>query len=277
MNSRLGFMQGRLSPIIDGTIQAFPTVFWREEFVVARGIGVSLMEWTIDHLGFLDNPLMTEQGRAEIRDLMGHHGLRIESITADNMMQAPFWKAVGEKRAELLTMFGAMIHACGQLGGGIIVVPLVDNGSIENSQHETSLFEGLQDMLPQMRAANVRIAFESDFEPDLLSRFIARYQVDFFGVNFDMGNSASLGWRPEIEIPLLGSRILNVHVKDRPLGGSTVPLGEGAVDFETVFALLRKVGYDRNYIIQGARAFDEDHAGALQRYCAFVGKFLHDN
>ena len=276
MHTRLGFMQGRLSPLVDGKIQAFPTEFWRDEFAIARSNSCSLMAWTIDHQGVSDNPVMTEAGRAQILRLMSLHGLRIESVTADNIMQAPFWKVGGDQQAALLDMLRSLIRACGQLGGGIIVIPLVDNGAIDNTEQESYLFNGLQSMLPYLSAAKVRIAFESDFEPAELSRLISSYQVDFFGVNFDMGNSASLGWRPEIEIPLLGSRIINVHVKDRPFGGATVPFGEGDVDFESVFRLLRKVGYAGNYIIQGARAVDDDHAGAILRYCEFLGEFLND-
>ena len=43
----------------------------------------------------------------------------------------------------------------------------------------------------------------------------------------DIGNSASLGLNPLDEFEAFGDRILNVHVKDRVLGGTTVPLGLG--------------------------------------------------
>lgn len=276
MHSRLGFMQGRLSPVVDSKIQAFPTEFWRDEFSVAQRNGLSLMEWTIDHSGFGDNPLLTRMGRGEIRDLMQRHGLRIDSVTADNMMQAPFWKAAGGRRIELLDMLESLIKACGEIGVGTIVVPLVDNGALHNAEQEASLFDGLQSMLPVLLDANVRIAFESDFEPGSLAKFIASYKAKVFGVNYDMGNSASLGWSPEKEITLLGDRIINVHVKDRRFSGPTVPFGEGAVDFRTVFQLLNQVGYEKNFIIQGARALDNDHSGTLRRYCSIVGEFLHE-
>ena len=41
-------MQGRLSPVIDGKIQAFPTLTWREEFEHAEKIGFNLIEWVLD-------------------------------------------------------------------------------------------------------------------------------------------------------------------------------------------------------------------------------------
>lgn len=44
---RIGFMQGRLSPVVDGKIQAFPWGHWEDEFRLANGHGLSLMEWTL--------------------------------------------------------------------------------------------------------------------------------------------------------------------------------------------------------------------------------------
>ena len=45
---RIGVMQGRLSPMIDGRIQAFPWPYWKEEFKVAEQLGIDLIEWTLD-------------------------------------------------------------------------------------------------------------------------------------------------------------------------------------------------------------------------------------
>ena len=72
---------------------------------------------------------------------------------------------------------------------------------------------------------------------------------------------AAAGFDPAEEIEAYGHRILSVHVKDRVLGGSTVPLGSGNADFEAVFAALGRVRYVGNYILQTARATDGDHAG----------------
>ena len=77
--------------------------------------------------------------------------------------------------------------------------------------------------------------FESDFDSENLSRFIARLDEEFFGINYDIGNSAALGFLPSKEFEAYGNRIVNVHIKDRPFGGTTVPLGTGDADFKTVF------------------------------------------
>ena len=45
---QIGFMQGRLSPLVDNQIQAFPFNHWDQEFALAKEIGLGCMEWTLD-------------------------------------------------------------------------------------------------------------------------------------------------------------------------------------------------------------------------------------
>jgi len=263
---RIGFMQGRLSPLVDGRIQAFPWDCWETEFPAARRLGLSLVEWTLDHDRLHQNPLMTEAGRARIAALTAETGVRVSSVTGDCFMQAPFWKSAGAARAELLADLQAVVRAGAAVGTGVVVVPTVDNGSLASAAEEADLLDGLNACAGLLRATGVRIAIESDFPPERLAAFIARIPQDLCGVNLDIGNSASLGWAPEVEIPTLGRRIVHVHVKDRVLGGTTVPLGEGDADLPAAFRELNAIGYRGLYILQTARAADGEHDKALARY-----------
>ena len=44
-------------------------------------------------------------------------------------------------------------------------------------------------------------------------------------VNYDTGNSASLGFDPVEEFKSYGHKITDLHIKDRLLGDASVPLG----------------------------------------------------
>lgn len=259
-------MQGRLSPLVDGKIQAFPASCWQEEFESAKRNGFSLMEWTLDQDGLYLNPLLTTPGQAEIRELRQAHGIAISSLTGDCFMQSPFWKARGPAREALLQDFRAVARACNAVGIDMMVVPLVDNGRLESRDQEDVLVDTLQKESAFLAAQGVRVVFESDFGPDELARFIARLAPARFGVNYDIGNSAGLGMDPVAEIAAYGERILNVHIKDRVLGGTTVPLGTGNAQFDQVFAALARAGYRGTYILQTARATDGKHAEVLCRY-----------
>ena len=69
MIEKIGFMQGRLSPIVNGKIQSFPWGTWKEEIVSAKSIGISIMEWTLDQERLYENPLMTSLGQKEIMEI----------------------------------------------------------------------------------------------------------------------------------------------------------------------------------------------------------------
>ena len=214
----------------------------------------------------LQNPLMTSQGQLEIRSLCKSHQIVIPSLTGDCFMQAPFWKASGHDREALEADFIAIARACVQVGIEIIVVPLVDNGRLENKKQEAVLLKFMLAQEDLFRSLGLRIIFECDLAPVELARFMDRLPVATFGVNYDIGNSAAVGYKPEEEFVTYGSRIINVHIKDRLLGGTTVPLGTGNADFHSVFRLLRDAAYSGYLIMQTARAGDDDHAGTLRKY-----------
>lgn len=269
-NTRLGFMQGRLSPLVDGKIQAFPWDTWQQEFPAAQSLGLGLMEWTLDQDRLYQNPLLTHQGQKEIRRLCQTHQLAIPSLTGDCFMQAPFWKAEHPVKAGLEADFIAIARACAVVGIEMIVVPLVDNGKLENDQQEDALVAFMLDQTDLFQKLRLRIIFESDFVPDNLARFIDRLPAETFGVNYDIGNSAALGFNPEAEFAAYAPRIMNVHIKDRIRGGTTVALGSGNADFPAVFSLLRDAAYGGYFIMQTARAENGDHAGALSRYISQI-------
>ncbi len=264
--TRIGFMQGRLSPPVDGKIQAFPWHHWGAEFPAAEQLELGLIEWTLDHDRLAQNPIMTPAGRAEICALASRHGLKICALTGDLFMQAPFWKAQGSAREQLLADLDAVLAACADLAIEVIVVPLVDNGSLNNDRQSAVLIDALLPRADAIRAWGLKIAFESDFAPDRLAGFIARLPADAFAINYDIGNSAALGYDCGTEIGVYAPRIAHVHVKDRVRGGTTVPLGAGAAEIGRAIRLIEQSGYRGNYVLQTARAADGDHAGALARY-----------
>ena len=268
MNSpyKVGFMQGRLSPLVNGRIQAFPWGNWKEEFPLAEKLGICLMEWTLDQERLYENPLLTKKGQAEIIGLCQHHKIHIPSLTGDCFMQAPLWKAGSMERMALEQDFINIVKGCSTVGITMIVLPLVDNGRLEDIHQEDDLVDFLKNHVSFFASKGIQILFESDYPPCELVRFIDRLDPNLFGINYDIGNSAALGLKAQEEILLYGSRIFNVHIKDRILGGTTVPLGNGNANFDDVFFGLSKANYKGNFILQTARAQDENHENILSNY-----------
>ena len=259
-------MQGRLSPLLDGRIQAFPWTHWVSEFERAAEVGFRLIEWTLDEEFLYQNPLMTEAGRRLIRELTLEHRVEVDSLTCDFVMQAPFWKTSGRERVRRERDLMAVAEACHLAGVSLMVIPLVDNGHLEDRHQEDLLVGALERGTGEFLDLGLSVVFESDLPPSDLVRFIGQFDEAVFGINYDIGNSASLGFFPREELSAYGTRVRNVHVKDRLLGGGSVPLGDGCADFESVFSSLAEVGYQGNFILQTARSETGDHVEVLSRF-----------
>ena len=262
----IGFVQGRLSPMTNGKIQAFPWDHWRDEFSIANENDFHLIEWTLDQSKLYKNPLMTKIGQKEIKNLSSKYKVYIKSLTGDCFMQEPFYKANGLNRKSLLRDLQNIITSCDLLGIKYIVFPLVDNGTLENDEQEKVLKDGLRQFDSILHISGIKIIFESDFSPNRLKNFISEFPSVNYGINYDIGNSAASGFDFHDEIEAYGHRILNVHIKDRLLHGATVPLGSGNADIPKALKKLKSIGYNGNCILQTARAKDGDHIGTLCQY-----------
>ena len=260
----IGFMQGRLSPMENGMIQSFPWNNWRQEFKIANELCLGIMEWTLDQEDLYKNPLMNEEGHKEIIKFCLKNKISIPSLTGDCFMQFPFWKMREKEKAAYQNIFLDIIKNCSIIGIKMVVVPLVDNGSIENKKHEENLISFLKNQTSLIKKLGMKIIFESDFDPPKLKNFIGKLDGDNFGINYDTGNSASLGFNPIDEIKSYGDRIDNVHIKDRVLNGTTVPLGDGDTDFNSIFKALKDIEYKGNFILQTARS--DNNKQVLKKY-----------
>ena len=277
MSIEIGFMQGRLSEMINGKIQSFPKENWQNEFEIANSIGIKLMEWTIDYENNYQNPLFLEDGQMEIIELSKKYSLKIPSLTGDCFMQKPFWKESNKKERDgLISYMKRLFIAASKVGIKFIIIPIIDNGRIENDQQENLLIKLLLNEVILIKNLNLKIIFESDLSPVKYLNLINKFPEEIFGINYDTGNSASLGFNPIEEFENYGHRIMNVHIKDRLFKGTTVPIFQGSVDFDLIFNLLAKINYDGNIILQTARSKSNNHVKLIKDYKKLMENFINN-
>lgn len=263
----IGIMQGRLLPPVDGRIQTFPAEQWPVEFPRARQLGFELIEFIFDG-DAEQHPFMTEQGRRRVRAAIDGSGVRVESVCADWFMATPLHGAEPATRERALDVLERLIRNSAELGVRTIILPCVDAASLGRPRDQAVLTDALMRCLPTLTSAGITLALETDLPPDPFQRLLAGLSEEVFGVNYDMGNSASLGFAPADELAAYGDRVIAVHVKDRLKGGGTVRLGAGDTDFDGCFAALARANYAGPLIIQGARGVDDVATAA--EYLGFV-------
>lgn len=270
--NKIGIMQGRLSPPVGGRIQAFPGDGWEEEFRKAATLGFGEIEFIFEAPDWEKNPLCTEKGLERIRKISAEIGVKVNYVCADYFMEKPFFRVSDRDRKQSVKMLKRLIEQCASIGIKGVEIPLVDNSRIETGEEAVLFTESLEECLPVAEAGNIRLLLETSLNPDDFRQLVEKIGHHLVRANYDTGNSASLGYNPREEIWKLATWIDNVHIKDRKLGGGTVPLGEGNADFDAVFETLGTAHYRGSFILQAARGGDE--VEVAQKYLAFVRRYV---
>jgi hexulose-6-phosphate isomerase len=159
----------------------------------------------------------------------------------------------GTVQDDLVEHLGWLMTRAGMLGATYVVLPFVDSSSLKSSGEIEGLVSVLKSVVATTAKRGVELHLETDLPPSQLVSILQSINHRLVRANYDIGNSASLGHDPVEELTLLGAWLGSVHVKDRILGGKTVPLGTGAADFSACFRLITSSGFSGPFILQAAR------------------------
>jgi len=265
-------MQGRLSEPINGMIQSFPALSWKQEFKKASECNLEVIEWIFDD--YQPNPILTLDGIMEIKSLSKKHGIIINSICADYFMKKKlFGESTHNIEQNINTLKEIIVHAH-KIDASIIEIPLVDSSSIKTTNDKTELKNSLDKILPFAKKNNIVISLETDLAPSDFRTLLLDIDHSHIMANYDSGNSTSLGYDVKEELLTLQKWIKNIHVKDRKLHGGTVFFGTGDTDFDLFFSTLSAIKYSGDLIIQGSRS--SDTTIAPETTCKLYQKFVKE-
>ncbi|MBZ0191717.1 MAG: sugar phosphate isomerase/epimerase [Candidatus Kuenenia stuttgartiensis] len=270
----MGIMQGRLSPPVDGRIQAFPWDCWEREFFQAKEIGLDLIDWIVEADRLHENPILTNQGSKTIKTLMSKTGIRIGAVCADYFMDCPLLRCSPSELKERLEVLDLLIVRLNNLNIKYLEIPFVDNSAIKDAAELEQIKQVIKPTLEKAYQLGVTFAFETSLPDETFKAFLLSLNHPAARANYDTGNSASLGYNPKEELEAYGKLVVTVHIKDRILNGGTVPLGQGNTDFATCFLTLRAKKYAGPFILQVARSGDEIESA--KGNLAFVRKYLNE-
>jgi len=268
--THIGIMQGRLVPPTDERIQCFPRNRWADEFELAAQAGLDCIEWIYDLYGADVNPIATDSGVETLRDLSDRHNVKILSICADYFMDKPLLRASQLELEQRLDTFHWLLDRGRLIGINRMIIPFVDASRIDTQDEFDGVVMLLQRVLKESGATGIEIHLETSLAPNRFAELLSRLPDPRLKVNYDSGNSSSLGYAPIDEFAAYGERVGSVHIKDRLRGASTVPLGAGDADFQTLAEGLRKVAYKGDYILQVARGRTGDEVAWARQNHAFV-------
>ncbi len=203
------------------------------------------------------NALMSKSGMQEIKEIILKTGVRIDFICADIFMQQPLIRMSQEIREENKEHLKDILVSAKEVGAIGVEIPFVDASSIKSESEINELISCMQEAFKLAEEIGMKISLETDLNPTSFKELLDRINLNHVQANYDIGNSASLGFDPIEEINAIGKRILNVHVKDRKLGSTTVPLGTGDADIKLSLSKLSEINYLGGITMQAARGTDD--------------------
>jgi sugar phosphate isomerase/epimerase len=267
-------MQGRLLPKYQDRYQAHPVGYWQDEFPIAADLGLDCVEFIFDYNDYALNPLWSNQGNREIKNVIHETGVNVYSVCADFFMECPLHSNDKQGAEFSERILSKLIENANNLEIKDIVLPCVDQSSL-SSEQDIALFKlQIEKVVPIAEKLGVNLCLETDLPPHAFSELLNDINSSSVTVNYDTGNSASLGYDCRKELRSYGDKITDLHIKDRSLGGGSVFFGDGDVDFKAFFPELRKLKFDGPVIMQvfrdaeGVTAFAEQ----LNLLCNVISK-----
>jgi len=197
-------------------------------------------------------------------------------VCADYFMDKPLVRCGEQERNERLQELSRILTNGRSVGVNRVVIPFVDASAIRSREDFAAVEESLQAAMPFAEETGIEIHLETSLGPAEFAKLLDRIPNPKLKVNYDSGNSSSLGYSPADEFAAYGDRIGSVHIKDRVLNGGTVPLGTGNADFKSLFSCLEKISYAGDFTLQVARSTPGDEVAWAKHNLAFVRGYWHN-
>lgn len=243
-------MQGRLLPKVKNRYQSFPLKNWKKEFFIAKKLKLDLIEFIFDIYDYDKNPLFKKNGSNEINKIIKKSGVKVKTVCADFFMHRTLFDFNKKQRFENLEILKKIIINSKKIGVTEIVVPLVDNSSINKNIMKTKILKNsINSIKSFLKKLKINLCLETDLPPKKFVNLIKSFKSQYVKINYDTGNSASLGYVHRNEMKIYGKFITDLHIKDRKFMGGSVHLGLGNVDFNEIFASLQNKLMTPKYII----------------------------
>ena len=269
---RIGVMQGRLSPRPEGKLQEFPWRSYREEFAKAAQLGLHSIEWIFEASRFEANPLWTEAGREEIRELVAESGVRVQSVCADYFM---VHRLAGESSLALSQnrdVLAELIVAANAVGADRILLPLLETSAVDTLELQREVVVSLRSAVEMAERYDVTLGLEMEIPGGEYAKLVHSVGSPRVRAYYDTGNSTAQGADIAQDIVPLLPVLHAVHIKDRVRGGGSKPLGTGDTNFQGFFPRLLRAGFRGDFVLQ--HYFDAQPELEAERSLSFVQQLI---
>ncbi len=226
----------------------------------AGALGFHGVEFGISH-DYAEDPFWNGEGeeRAHMKNACEVTGVEATSVCLhmlNDISNSPGSCEPSERETAHLIIKNTIV-ACDEVGIPLILIPCFGSAALKKDEQIEHLIEGLKLLAPIAQSHRVSIGLETSLSAPDMVRIIDAIGSDHVKVYFDTGNADIIGYNILDEIKELGSRIVQVHMKENPSG----ILGQGKINFKAVYKALEEQGYD-GYLVLETPALNDAIASA---------------
>jgi len=245
---KLGIIQGRLTPSVDGHIQEFPIDAWEKEFDIIKILNLNHIEWILTTKSIFNGVLDFN---------IKEYSPFISSICCDNLITSKIFN-----NNFLITELNRVCTFANNNNITDLTIPLLEKSelTINNKNYIYNAFKKIG-----REYKNLNFIFELDCDPKLAQDLTLL--LDNFSLVFDTGNITTSGYNTIEWLNMNYDKIVNVHLKDRTVMPiETVKPFTGDVDFAEIFDFLANKKYNNLFTLQTAREKETDEMNTITRH-----------
>ena len=174
---------------------------------------------TVKQVTSLSNPLVKDIRALHQKKARDETGLEIPSVCCGTHWKENLASPNPAERERGLEGLKHSLRDAKKYGStSVLFVPATVNKDVSYDAAYERSQEGIRKAIPLAEELGVKIAIENVWNNFLLSpmeaaRYVDEFKSPFVGWHFDIGNILRYGW-PEQWIPVLGQRILKLHIKE---------------------------------------------------------------
>lgn len=243
-------MQGRIYPHSLEKLQLFPKYKWEKELDAAESIGFKNFELLFDK-DLYCRSILDKNLNQEKLNLIGscNKGLAVKSINIDYFCTL---KTFDDNKLDFLNMLDEIINLIKGTSVKILVIPYCDENNLKDIDDLYKALEIFKESKIDelMISNNLFLSLELGLSAKSIKEVFNNFSFKNIGICYDLGNATGFGFKPEKEILLLNNLINHVHIKDKPLNGSNVMLGNGDVNFTKCINSLHKINFKGGLILE---------------------------
>ncbi|MBI4532144.1 MAG: sugar phosphate isomerase/epimerase [Candidatus Latescibacteria bacterium] len=232
--------------IMDGALRQT----WNRLFREAARLGYEGVELGIGS-DYKASKLWHAEGRNDLAARALKFRIPVTSICLHSFWQYSFADPDEKIRVIARAITKETIGFCAELGVSIILVPVTNPCGAEMRDVNRRWMESIRVCAETAAQHHVTIGLENVGRSHIrsgedMAAFLDAVGSPFVKAYYDVGNGKALGGDPVEEIRLLGTRILQVHIKNP---GSEVLEG-GPVDIPACIDALKEIGYDGYLVLE---------------------------